>query len=421
MKAIFVFERRHGYSFDKNVFGMEHFINKKIDVEVWSTVNWTFSDRHLSLPANVDNSGRTHYINNEYDMFAEIERVRGEQCFFLIYPYHAYTYKSYYIRKVIKENGYNFANITESPDCTMISNKNTICLLVKELYRSTFELLTILFYPIIGKKRKKKNNFNTRIRNFTSRFCGPMKYKSKFNFVTASLSYTQYPNLFEILSKRNCLIHSESYDEYRSCRDMPRFKEDRYVVFIDQYIVAHSDFEKRGIHTPVKDPNKYYDQLNGFFDIVEQDYNCDVVIAAHPKAEYTGKEFGNREIIYGNTNVLIKDAELVIFQYSTAIGICMMFQKDYINIYSNMFFEGSTYFRNIYSNVKKNLKCRQFDISDSELIHIWKKYITKYNKNNFNVFIRKFIIDTKGIKDKMFYEYISEVVYSQFVKIDTKE
>ena len=102
MKIIYIYERRHCYNYDYDMFQYDVFFSRGMSVEVWSVVNWTFSNK-IDMPINYDNSDYVFYINNERELKKELERVNKEKCIFLCYPYHGYNYISYLIRKNIKK------------------------------------------------------------------------------------------------------------------------------------------------------------------------------------------------------------------------------------------------------------------------------------------------------------------------------
>ena len=53
----------------------------------------------------------------------------------------------------------------------------------------------------------------------------------------------------------------------------------------------------------------------------------EVIIAAHPKSAYDNCAFGQRKIINGATNELIKDSRFVILHDSTAVSYAVLYEK----------------------------------------------------------------------------------------------
>lgn len=93
-----------------------------------------------------------------------------------------------------------------------------------------------------------------------------------------------------------------------------------YCVFLDQYIPYHPDnIKDRGLSINAQ---TYYEEMRCILDAVAERFCMSVVVAAHPRADYTNKKvFPDNYIIErGKTSELIKGAKLVLAHFSTAIG-----------------------------------------------------------------------------------------------------
>lgn len=135
-------------------------------------------------------------------------------------------------------------------------------------------------------------------------------------------------------SKKKIAINQPDYDHYKKVKsEDERFLVCRYVVFLDQYLPYHSDFEYFGI--PALDPVSYYASLNRFFDLIELKYGVKVVIASHPRADYSADKFNGRYACSGKTPEMVKDAEFVIAHYSTSVSYAVLNQKPLVFIYTN--------------------------------------------------------------------------------------
>lgn len=123
-------------------------------------------------------------------------------------------------------------------------------------------------------------------------------------------------------------INSADYGMYQDLKNTnKKIIDSKYIVFLDEYLPFHPDFELLGIKTI--EPEQYYRELNRFFDEIEQKYNIQVVIAAHPKAlKYRDRIFFNsRKVIFGETASLVRDCEFVLAHGSTSCGFAAMFSK----------------------------------------------------------------------------------------------
>ncbi|MEG2340887.1 MAG: hypothetical protein RSA53_09295 [Odoribacter sp.] len=110
---------------------------------------------------------------------------------------------------------------------------------------------------------------------------------------------------------------------------------DKYAVFIDDYLPFHVDVKLIGEdNIPAE---KYYDALNVFFDKVEREIGCQIVVAAHPIAlKYLEHNyFKGRKVLFDKTGDLIKNCSLVIAHFSTAISFAVLFKKKMLLVTSD--------------------------------------------------------------------------------------
>lgn len=125
-------------------------------------------------------------------------------------------------------------------------------------------------------------------------------------------------------------LHSMDYDQYLAIKDLEeRVVEERYAVLIDDYLPYHPDVAMEGI---VIDPDTYYDQMVSFLRSIEKKYGFKVVIAIHPRSDedLCRKSYPGFEIYKFKTAQLVKDAELVISHFSTALDFAAVFYKPVI-------------------------------------------------------------------------------------------
>ena len=125
-------------------------------------------------------------------------------------------------------------------------------------------------------------------------------------------------------------INHPDYEKYLSlsaASEAPLVKGE-YIVYVDQYFLHHPIM-------PVGNPGvnfkalikPYYASLNRFFDIIEKKYGANVVIAAHPVADYKENPFGGREIFYYKTAELVKDSIGVCMHNSCSMSFVVLFNK----------------------------------------------------------------------------------------------
>ncbi len=156
---------------------------------------------------------------------------------------------------------------------------------------------------------------------------------------------------------------------------------DDYAVFIDINLPYNIDVDIEGLKKV--DVNKYYSELNNFFDRFEKSYKIKVVIAGHPNSDYDKSVFGNREVVKLKTSTLIKHSSHVLLHYSTAISYAIIYYKPITFFVSSEMNRGydykmskllSTYLERPFINLHKN----------ENLLHnypINKKLYDKYKYN----------------------------------------
>lgn len=148
---------------------------------------------------------------------------------------------------------------------------------------------------------------------------------AKLYFYTNELSREHYYwrcNCKKGITKE-CGVHSFDYDRFLA---VDASIKERYAVYLDVYIPYHPDFIEYGTGIDAK---KYYDNMNEIFNAIEKKYNCKVLIAAHPRANYKDKKysFSQEKIIYGKTAELAKGAIFLIGSFSTTNQMAVMANK----------------------------------------------------------------------------------------------
>lgn len=419
MKIIYVFEKRLPYEGDDIKFGYNIFLENGYEIEVWSLAHWLYGwdgdSESLSGGAKLDNQSYVRTIRNKEEFLKNITRITNQECFFLCYPYHGYNGISFFVRKILFKNNLPFANITLSPYLTGIGNKPVSMTFIRAVFLvfRNFIVRNIYYFCkwIVSFGRKKKLLQNIKDSGYS--FIGYLLYPSVYNFVTTRWMYYSYPNPLERWSNRNILICTNSYDEYLQSKAAERVMPERYIVFVDQGLLSLDNrFIAQGLEIPIKEKKKYCKDLMRLFEKLEYEYKCPVVIALHPKAAYMGNEFGNRKMFSNKTPQLIRDAELVINQYSTVFGLAMMYKKDILEIYTTELFEnyGGDY-RKGYVDYE-DMGYKLLNIAEADQVERVKEYIFPYDENVYSKYIDVLIKSDGSIaEDKTFYQYIYDYIY----------
>lgn len=124
--------------------------------------------------------------------------------------------------------------------------------------------------------------------------------------------------------------HAFDYDLFLEHRRSNE-KKSRQAVFLDAYLPFHPEYMYENSSSPVM-ADQYYPQLVSVFEALEEAIGLEVVIAAHPRAEY-GKHpdfFKGRSVVQGKTVELVRDAQAVLLHSSTALNFAVLFRKPMI-------------------------------------------------------------------------------------------
>ena len=257
-------------------------------------------------------------------------------------------------------------------------------------------------------KSEYRKKYRLLIRNDIYRFLSAINYTSDYNFVPSLATKFNLPTVTEILSKKTILIHPEDYDKFQD--NYNESYETEFIVFIDQFLTGHPDSKKFGQNYPAADSFNYFRRLRKLFSLIEKDYDCKVVIAAHPLAEYDGKEFGGRKIIkYKSTN-LIKNAKFVLFQYSTILDAVTYYEKPFLNLYDEQFFENVPELKKDYRYIQRYFHNKQLNIADDEEIKKYKDYIY-YSNEYYTQHNKDYVLSEESVgKDKLFFEVVYQYI-----------
>ena len=213
--------------------------------------------------------------------------------------------------------------------------------------------------------------------------------------VTSGLNYYKKAKISFV--NRSCVflrIHSLDYNIALGLQETDIVK-DKYAVFLDDNQPYHPDnlIYDTGPNLALnKTPEDYYFELNRFFDFFERATDLKVLIAAHPRSNYSElsfKPFKERELHYGKTIQLIKDSNFVLGHHSTSLGSGAIFKKPILLLESTTL---GSFNANYVHMQSRELGVRILNISmidqikgyDFHLPHHpnnCKKYIAKYIKH----------------------------------------
>ena len=114
--------------------------------------------------------------------------------------------------------------------------------------------------------------------------------------------------------------------------------EEEYMVFCDIFFPEHPDFRYVAKLDNICAPSVYRSKMIRLFDYLESKYHIPVIIAAHPKANYRGDEWGNRKIIKYQTNNLVAYSRIVISHVSGSVTFALLHKKPLLFVGTKEYF-----------------------------------------------------------------------------------
>ena len=259
-----------------------------------------------------------------------------------------------------------------------------------------------------GKKIKrilsylKKGDFSKIYNAFLNRVAALCKNMNVINaYDTVFATGNKAIELFKNESKIVAINHFD-YDEYLTTKnEKARLVEGKYCVFLDEYYPYHPDLKMYKMGTI--EPDKYYQGLNRFFEMVEEKFNAEVVIAVHPKADYDDSVYNGRLMFKNKTNCLARHCAFVIAHSSTSISFPVLYRKPIIFIYDDQIkrLYGHTNIYPLIINFSRVLGCTLYNIDfirQADQIRINEVDVKKYEKYKYD-YLTSDITEKKLSKD----------------------
>jgi len=254
-------------------------------------------------------------------------------------------------------------------------------LLPQEKYSITEKLGKLIKNPkIVGAKIKVLIRKNTHLNNYTP------------NFIIYGGKETEKDRIYPI-GEQTQIIKAHAYDYDRYLEEDKNDKNSSpvnssYAVFLDSYIPYHPDYLHANIK-PYCQADKYYSRLNTFFNFIENELSIEVVIAAHPRANYniTSNPFNKRKIVRSSTAHLVKYSKAVLAHNSSSINFAVLYNKPILflsdKVYTYQFRKKIDIMAKAFGKETVNLASGKFIDLEKQLsvnIDIYNRYKESYIK-----------------------------------------
>ena len=201
-------------------------------------------------------------------------------------------------------------------------------------------------------------------------------------------------------------INHPDYDEYLIKKNDAPFLSYKYICFIDTGFGIHPD-QKYYMENFSEDNELWQKKLSIFFDKVEEKFGIPVVIAVHPKIEYSENAFGGRKKIKYQTLNLVLNSEFVLQDISNSLSYSVIADKKIGIIVTNEMWK---YYKYYLSQLTKKLNIPLFSIDKDSAENFLPQKIPYNSRLDY---MNDFLC-TKNTKDKL----TSELLIDFFKKID---
>lgn len=332
----------------KSNFYIDDFVNAGFDLEYWDLSQVIYPGIILVDQLNMSYVKK---IDNLHSLKIALDSEAIENTLFIVEVNYLWSNRS--IFKILSDKGCYTVRID--------MYGNTV---LKVPFKDKLTELTIDRIPMIVKRQIQQKRFESFINKNGVK--GFDKIFSSSKFVVGRVP-----------------INHPDYESYR--KSLVVEEENKHIVFLDVFFPLHPDLVFM-YRTKKVSADNYQRSLRLFFDQIEEKYNLSVVIAAHPKSDYSGMEFGNRQILKGNTALLVRKAAMVFLHSSNSVSSVILNDKPFElitnNEYNKISLLRNTQKRLAYTLDKRIYNIDKVDINDFDVqkmdARIRQEYIYSY-------------------------------------------
>lgn len=314
------------------------------DLEFWDcrAVHWP--NNPPAAPNRVINRSYVHVIRSVEDLETHLEKLPSDTIGFIYMLQNPPMYK---IHKLIASriacavfyslnvNDSVAGELEQTKQVTNIGlvsqDRNIIVRLLMRLKHQLYSIDAIYLMSMYVKYRGNEEYYLKKLQVYRRKIC--RLYKKIY-----SMGVSPFANL---------RTSHPDYDKILKLGNMIKYREP-YFVYIDESYMDSLDAKERFPNVCLDSMRQsYYNSINRFFDMVEHEYNCKVLIALHPTTNLLENPFEGRECFQYKTVELVKDCSGVILHASNAINFIAYYDKPICYVYNEVLsrfdFEGSLF------------------------------------------------------------------------------
>jgi hypothetical protein len=355
-------------------FGIDFMVEKGLETLVLDVTKLSFPDISIPFDVHYNPKCATIKISSYKDLFAFKDTLEGAKIIFSLVQAHGHGLYNYRMFRLLSRlsTPYLILSCYQYPGWDVDWTKRTFLKKIKDAIADF----------------QDKDILNSFVASIPARMLGI----GSADYVVFGGRDSDLPNTLIDEKTKAIYAHNFDYDLYLKAKEVGGdIVPGATAVFLDQYSPFHQDLLQYGnLHK--LNPKNYYDDLNYLFDRVEEKFNIEVVIAAHPRADYSDKPFAyrHRKIIYHKTADLIMNSELVIAHDSLSIAFAVLFNKPLLLVAYKARYELNILASYVYHAFEKALKKKYQFIEDRDRVDIssameldqlvYDNYVEKYIK-----------------------------------------
>ena len=304
-------------NFEKRIndlFAVDQLLERGVEVEYWDVSNFTFYEHIVN-----DNTPKGLLCKTVYNKeeFGKLVSENSKETIYLCYM--NFCPESYICYRILSKNNAVIAYCINGCQPSFCERSNDKLLRrVKGIIKQPTKVIQIiktLYYRVIEKTLLIK----------------PVDYLLVTCNKARHINACKTDNSTKIIS-----FNSTNYQQAHFLNEELPPTERPTMVFLDEYMPFHPYVQKTSGNNWVT-PELYFERMNKYFGMIEEKFNCDVVIAAHPLADKYRENnyFEGRGVFFGVTSALVKNSIGVITHNSTSINYAVIYNKPLFVIIDN--------------------------------------------------------------------------------------
>lgn len=395
IKIIFILSHKL-YDESSYKYGFQLLKDNGFAIELWDMINLIYS-KNKSMDISLNDNKKFISGDTTIKKFRNIHEIendlkRQNRKTYIIFLNHSVNANVRPVIDLIEDNnikyGYTFLNTLPSYNPNMLS-------ILKILLKKPNILFDKLKKKITPVQHDNFANISyyLNLNTYFAIYCGKNSKKRILNL---------FPNIKKLISVP-AYDHEKFYENKKKLKIEGYTK--KYAVFLCESNHEHPDHKMHDIN-PVCDTNIYLYELNRFFKQLEEKYNIDVIISAHPKGIYNQDSiYKGRKLIKNKIVDLVNQSEFVMLHSSASICMPILANKPIIVINSKNYTAGTAYLIELMAS---SIGSKSIDIS-KENINL---KIPIVNKMKYEKYITDNLMENNSqIKSKIWEDFSKFILH----------